>query len=492
MQSFELVDLTKQIAHEKTEGQTIEIKAAKDGCPKKLYDTISGFSNQDEGGIIVFGINEKNGFAIEGVYDAHHLQQCIVDQCKQMTPVVRPVLTSCVIDDITIVSAEIPSIDISERPCFYTGIGRAKGSYVRTGAADERMTDYEIYSYEAFRKRYNDEIRPVERASFDDLDETKINLYLLQLKSEKPNLAQLSDEKILELMSLTKNGTPTLLAVLLFSPYPQAYFPQLCIIATVIPGDTTGTLGEHGERFIDNRRIEGPLPDMLQQSIRFASNNMNTRTVIDPQTGVRQDITDYPIEAIREALLNALVHRDYSIHTQGMPIQLQLFQNRLELTNPGGLYGRLRIDQLGTVQPDTRNPSLATTMEVMKLTENRYSGIPSIKRSLRDAGLPSADFRSSQGEFQVTFKNTLYTESDSSLTTISTENSAGKSIKRTDSDLLAFCKTPRTRKEIADYLGLRAVSYALKTRIEPLIVQGSITLSIPEKPQSPQQRYFAQ
>ncbi len=70
--------------------------------------------------------------------------------------------------------------------------------------------------------------------------------------------------------------------------------------------------------------------------------------------------------AVREAILNALIHRDYSIHTEGMPIQLIIFEDRLELRSPGGLYGRLSIDQLGKVQPDTRNPVIAVTMEILR------------------------------------------------------------------------------------------------------------------------------
>ena len=156
-----------------------------------------------------------------------------------------------------------------------------------------------------------------------------------------------------------------------FSPYPQAYFPQLCITAIVVPGKEMGEIGNQGERFLDNQRIEGTISEMLESAIQFVNRNMRTKTIINPQTGKREDRTDYPITAIREAILNALVHRDYSIHTEGMPIQLIMFEDRVEIRNPGGIYGRIRIDQLGKVQPDTRNPVLASELEVLKITENR-------------------------------------------------------------------------------------------------------------------------
>ena len=190
------------------------------------------------------------------------------------------------------------------------------------------MTEYEIYSYEAFRKKYQDDIRIVERASIQTVDEKKIYDYIGKLKEGKPNLAGLSDETVSELMSVTKGGSLTLSTVMLFSPYPQAFFPGYGIIASVVPGTQVGDVGEQGERFADNERIEGNIPQMLEEALQFVRRNMRHRTIIDPDTGKRADRTDYPLTAVREAVLNALVHRDYSMHTEAMPIQLLLFEDR--------------------------------------------------------------------------------------------------------------------------------------------------------------------
>ena len=251
---------------------------------------------------------------------------------------------------------EIPGMDITVRPCYYKGSGRIKGSYTRVGDSDEPMTEYEVYSYEAYRKKYQDDIRPVARGTIASLDQNALSNYIGLLKQGKSRLEKLSDETIYELMSVVRNGEVTLSSIMLFSPYPQAYFPQLCIIAIVVPGKELGTQTAGEERFLDNQRIEGTIPEMLQEAIQFVKRNMKTRTIIDSKTGKREDRTDYPILAIREAIINALVHRDYSIHSEGMPIQLIMFEDRLEIHNPGGIYGRIRIDQLGKVQPDTRNP----------------------------------------------------------------------------------------------------------------------------------------
>ncbi len=475
MQSKELVELVNKIKELKSESQTIELKSAELGCPKRLYDTLSSFSNQDDGGIIIFGIDENNDYSIVGVYDAQDLQKQLNNQCKEMEPIVRPLITICEIDGKSIVSAEIPGIEITNRPCYYKGKGKIKGSYIRSGESDEPMTDYEIYSYEAYRQKYQDDVRIVERASTQTIDEDMLAQYKEMCKKDKPHLARVADEQFNELMSITKNGKLTLSSVLLFCVYPQAYFPQLSIIATAVYGNEMGELGENGERFLDNRRIEGNIIDMIDGAIQFVKNNMRIRTIINPETGKRNDKFDYPITAVREIILNAIVHRDYSIHTEGMPIQLTMYNDRLEVKNPGGLYGRLTIDQLGKVQPDTRNPVLATAMETLNLTENRYSGIPTIRTEMKNAGLPAPVFENSRGTFTVT----LYKNSDYVKNSMSTEES-----------LLEFCDIPRTRIEIANFLGISTPTYAISKYIKPLIESGKIEMTNSERPNSPNQKYF--
>ena len=476
----EFEEKLNEIQKMKCETQYLELKSAKEGCPKHLYDTLSSFSNQDDGGIIIFGVNESNDFEECGVYDAQDLQKKFNAQCLQMEPVVRPVLTVLEKDGKNFVAAEIPGIDITARPCHYGGKGSIKGSFVRVGDSDEPMTDYEVYSYEAYRKKYQDDIREVPRASIQILDQEALRSYIEQLKEGKPNLTNLSDETIYNLMSITRGDNVTLSAVMLFSPYPQAYFPQLSIIATVIPGTAMGAVSDTGARFLDNQRIEGNIADMLQDALRFAKKNMRMSTRINTQTGERQDQTDYPMIAIREAILNALVHRDYSIHTEGMPIQMLFFDDRLEIRNPGGIYGRLSVDQLGQVQPDTRNPVLATALEVMRITENRYSGIPTIRKAMEEYGLRPPVFTEERGDFVVTFYKAAQASPDGTAV-----------LEETAKSLITFCQSPRTRKEICDYLGLSSITYAIQKYVTPLVEGGYIRLSIPDKPSSPKQCYTA-
>ena len=276
----ELRDLIESIRIRGCEGQTIEVKAARQGCPERLYDTISAFSNQNSGGIFVFGLEEKNGFAKVGVYDAQDLERKVMEYCDQMTPIVRPQFTEVDEDGLTFVSAEIPPVDIAERPCFKTAKGRLHGSYIRIGDGDKPMTEYEVYSYEAFRKKYQDDIRPAERVSFQSLDMSKVKTYLERKTCARPNLAGMSEAQQYELTGITRDGKITMAALLLFGLYPQAFYPQLSIIATCVPAEQMGVLDAEGNRFSDTKRIEGTLPDMLEGALTFVRANMRTATRI--------------------------------------------------------------------------------------------------------------------------------------------------------------------------------------------------------------------
>lgn len=480
MLSLELKDLVKKIIDTKAESQNIEVKAAHGGTPKRLYDTLSSFSNQDGGGIIVFGLDEQQGFKPVGVYDLQDIQKKVTEQCNQMVPQIRAIFTITEYEGNAICSAEIPSVDMTNRPCYYAGAGKMKGSYVRVGDADLPMTDYEIYSYEAFKKHVHDDERPIERADFSYLRKLDIDNYILQMKLNRPGFSKLSEDQMFELLSITRNKVPTLAAVLNFGIYPQGFLPQLAITAIVVPGESIGDVTEDGTRFLDNKRIEGILPEMLEEALAFCKRNMKIQTIIDPNDGMRKDRLEYPINAIREAVLNALIHRDYSIYTEGTPIQICFFSNRLEIHSPGGLYGRMTVNDLGKARPDLRNPALATMSEFLLKTENRYSGIPTIRREMQEHGLPEPLFENKRNEFVVTLYNKKVLVNDKHI-----QNDNNK-------DIIAFCKIPKTRKEISEFLGLKTVSFVVKEYIQPLVDVGKLKLTNPDKPRSKNQKYYSE
>ncbi len=477
MQESELFSLIRKVQARRSEFQTVEIKACRGGFPK-IYDTLSSFSNQDDGGVILFGIMEKADYAVVGVYDVEDAQKKAMEACNQMQPKVRAVFTQCDIDGKIVLSAEIPGVESVNRPVYYAGVGRLKGSFIRVGDADELMSEYEIYSYEAFKRRTKDELRKVPEANLSLFNQDSLRLFLNSVKKERPNLASnVSDNAILELMGITADRLPTLAGVLAFSLYPQTWFPQLCITAVSVPGSEMGDTDEDGARFLDNRRITGCISDMLEEAIEFVRKNSRTKTIID-ENGKRKDKPEYPLLAVREAVLNALLHRDYSIYTENTPVSIEMYRNRIEIISKGGLYGGGSVNQLGKGHPDTRNPVIMNILELLNISENRYSGIPTIYRECSKAGLPAPKFEVIRGTFRVTFWNDL--------------NPSGNDIDKTNLSeaVIQFCRIPRTREELTSFTG-KSRYYTMSAIIQPLVEQGKLRMTLPEKPKSPKQQYAA-
>ena len=140
---------------------------------------------------------------------------------------------------------------------------------------------------------------------------------------------------------------PTLAGLLALGFYPQKHFPRLSVSFAAYPGTTKATLPETGQRFLDSNDFVGPIPVMIAEAVAAVAKNMRTGSFFEG--AFREDVPDYPQEAVREAVANALMHRDYSPEAWGAQVQVNMYADRLEILNPGGLYGSVTVDTLGTL-----------------------------------------------------------------------------------------------------------------------------------------------
>ena len=172
-------------------------------------------------------------------------------------------------------------------------------------------------------------------------------------------------------------------------------------------------------RFLDAVNIDGPIPEMVVNSLIALSNNMKHGAIVEG--ALRQDILDYPLAAVREAVANALMHRDYSADACGTPVSIDLYPDRLEITNPGGLSGSLTVEELGSRGATaSRNPFLATILASVPYTdidgttghvvENRGSGYPIITGELEKALMGKPLVTSNLAEFKIVFRHRRMTE----------------------------------------------------------------------------------
>lgn len=314
-----------------------------------------------------------------------------------------------------------------KKPCYYKNVGINKGSYIRIGDSDEHMIDYEIYSLQSYIDGIEEDLRPIKRAEFEDLNQEKIGQYIEEIKKKKPNLSKFSDEKILKLNGIIENSTgeihPTLVGMMVFGEYPQGYLPQLFIACVVVPGRKLGDVGELGQRFDDNERVEGTIEEMLDKSLAFVRRNIGTMVIIDDD-GKRTDIPHYPMKALREAIANALIHRDYSTNTDGAYIYLRIFDDRIEILNPGDLYGNNRLENLGSDNMlEVRNNTIIRLLEdTTDIVENRHTGIATMRDEMKKMNLPEPEFETLRGTFKVTFRKEKQETTAQNITENCTDN----------------------------------------------------------------------
>ncbi len=528
MEKQEIIDAIEYVKKYKTETNRIEVKKALDGFPK-CYDTFSSFSNK-YGGIIIFGIDEQEDFKITGVYDINDLQKKISSLCNDsMEPIIRPDIVPIEYEGKKLVAVKIEEISQDKKPCYYKLKGLKGGSYTRIGDSDSLMTDYEIYALQSYKEHIFEDIRPNKRASLEDLNEELLKMYIIKLQLEKPNFAKNNYIKCLKLSGIVDtsedNIYPTLAGTLIFSDYPQSFYPQLFIACSVIPGTKLGDVGLFGERFLDNKRVEGTIEEMLEGAINFLQRNMKKSVIINSD-GKRIDRTEYPIEALREAIANALIHRDYSAKTENAYISVYMFSDRIEIINPGALYGTNKIEKLGELTTlEARNTTMVRILEEKEsVVENRHSGIPTMIREMKNYGLPAPEFYEERDSFKVIFRNTNVVggqqikkqsgqqigntnRQHKSATQISNTNQqrSGQQIKKTSGQqiepqkavnhykeiVLDYCKISRTAKEIKEYLNINSRQYISTHIIQPLINEGKLNYTNKNSVNAKNQKYIA-
>lgn len=182
MTEKEIIDAIEFMQKYQTETDKIEAKTAEIDYPKKCYDTISAFANK-YGGLIIFGINENNNFIEQDVYDVSDLQKKITALCtNSMEPKLRPEFLPITYNNKKLLAVKIDEIPQNQKPCYYKSAGMNKGSYIRIGDSDEPMTDYEIYSLQSYKDGIQEDLRPIKRATIEDLDKEKISNYLEKVK----------------------------------------------------------------------------------------------------------------------------------------------------------------------------------------------------------------------------------------------------------------------------------------------------------------------
>jgi ATP-dependent DNA helicase RecG len=242
-------------------------------------------------------------------------------------------------------------------------------------------------------------------ASLDDLDGAHIENYRRELERRRPGspLNRLPTDSMLLAVgaALEEDGQfrPTLTGLLFFGRQPQRFYPSLTITFLHFAGTSTASPGEGAPRYLDNREFCGTLPVLIEATRAALYEKLSKQAALEGF--VRHDEPEYPELAYREAIVNAVGHRDYRL--EGSVVQVRLFADHLEIQSPGGLGGHLTVDNIAYEQY-TRNPHIMRLLEDYGYVERRGLGVDQMIRAMSEAGLEPPIFENRRSSFWVTFR----------------------------------------------------------------------------------------
>ena len=424
----EVRDLISKMRIIGSDTQTCEVKEAGKSLPENLLETISAFANK-EGGLIILGLSEKKSFRpVEG-FDVQRIYSALLGVGDKLTPRCRLEAEVLPFEGTHIIVAQVPAIGYKERPCYVTSKGVYLGSYIRTGDGDRRLTQYEIDRLREEHTQPKFDIEAVTEASIEELNEQVLNAIVARHRLLTPRyFGKMKTQDILIKLGVLRNVQgvihPTIAGLLVAGEFPQQYFPRLNVTFTVYPGTTKAQSAGQPYRYLDSKTIDGSIPEIVLDAVAMLKKNMRTGALIEES--LREEVTDYPILAFREALVNALQHRDYSPDGRGSQVQVNLFSDRLEILNPGGLYGAASIESMSPGISATRNVNLSRLLESTPsldgvgngqfVIENRGTGLLQIQDSLTQALMPPARIVDHISAFSITFFKCKLTDDERSLT----------------------------------------------------------------------------
>lgn len=422
MEQVEAAALIEYLRAFGSEDASIEAKTATSALPASVLETLSAFANSPGGGTLILGVDQGANFAVTGVNDVAKLQHDLASQARDtMTPPLQPSIHMHSVEGANVIVADVPELPRSQKPCYITSKGIQKGSYIRVADGDRRLTTVEVNQLIAERGQPRFDHELVEDAEVEDLDPTAVQNLIARLRDRSPRIfgteQDLTILKMLNVLKTDKAGDlrPTLGGLLSLGRYPQQFLPQLCLTFVHYPtqsGEPTGVT-----RFLDNVRIDGSIPVIATEALAVIQRNMSRRAMVD--AAGRQDVWEYPPEALREAVVNALVHRDLSPGNRGTQVQVEMFPNQLRILNPGGLFGAVDISRLGDEGvSSSRNALLLKLLEdvyvpgsTRTVCENRGSGIRTMRAEFARAGMRPPEFADQITSFRVTMPNhTLFDE----------------------------------------------------------------------------------
>ncbi len=350
------------------ESRRLEFKRA---FPKgeQVARTAVAFAN-GAGGKIFFGVKDSPRKII-GISDdqlfktEERITNCIFDLC---TPSIVPEIYIQSVEGKSLLVVEIyPG---AQKPYGIKKPGRQNEVYIRVGASNRKASSETIEALERHRRKVSFDALTAYGCPVKDVDLSRFKKAFKAQTGRNIGKTQLFNMGLFR-KEQGRQGSTNAALLLSDSPARKQFFPYAKIECARFKGTDKRV-------FLDQLTIDGPIHDSVEPCMTFTKKNIALGSIIGEI--YRKDRWEYPLEAIREALINAIIHRDYAI--LGSDIKVAIYDDMLEITSPGPLPDALPVEELGTGRSEIRNRVLAPIFKDLKLIEAWGSGIQKIHKEL--------------------------------------------------------------------------------------------------------------
>lgn len=390
------------------EHERIEAKLASE-VGKSLLETVCAFANEPGlgGGWVLLGVVREEmalfpAYEVEGIANPDKLAADLASQCREMFNVpLRVDISTEQIQNKVVLSVFVPEVPPQDKPVFFKAQGLPKGAFRRIGSTDQRCTDDDMAVLYQGRQLDTFDAGIVVDATLDDFSPEAIADYRQSRAAVTPDAEELrwSENELLQSLGCIRRDDqgawkPTVAGLIIFGTQfaLRRCFPMTRVDYIRVPGREW--VPDPDRRF-DTVELRDPLFRLIRRAQAAILDDLPKSFGLTEGELQRQDRPVIPQRVIREALVNALMHRSYRSHS---PVQIIRYANRLEIRNPG--FSLKSPDHLGEPGSQPRNPKIAAVLHETRFAETKGSGIRVMREAMEQAGLTPPLFESDRGSDQ--------------------------------------------------------------------------------------------
>jgi len=474
------------------------------GDMDKFQEAICAFANDMPG-------SRKKGYLLIGVRNNGEIDGLKVDDAlmKKISGIRSDgnILPLPVMSTEKVVTDKGDVLVVEVTPSFDTPVRYRGRTFIRIGPRRDIASAEEerILAERCAASLPTFDTRPCREATIDDIDtDTIVREYLpkaidvkVLAKEQRSLKQQLASLRLFNMQW----DCPTYAALIMFGKNPRYFMPGAYIQFVRFKGETNGGM------ILNERRFEGCLYTMLPELEKFIDNAIVTKRPVPVSTLREKDVRNYPYKALRELMMNAVMHRDYQ---SNMPTRLYQYDTHIEVMNPGGLYGQARPENFPYVN-DYRNGVVAEMMKTLNYVNMFNHGVGEVQDLLRANNSPAAEFNVS---YLTAFSVVVKEPDETSLPKLAQVN--GK-VNRADNEkvvmelsqmlsqacpsiaqvspkqifnMLDCCKEKKSLTELMEALSASSRRTFVRQIVNPFMEASLIELTHPENPRHPKQKYL--